>query len=200
MFWLMTALLLTAMLMLPLRLQADIHRGQRRLMRLQFTLAGLRRQWLIESQSTPAGRQVTLTGSPGHTRQIRPSGQQRQTLRSLRRTLQSHPALRRFLLDHLHPEQLDAQLLLHTGSAASTALLTGALQTLVRAVPSRWVRMARVRILPDFLREYSTFQARCIFTVRLGILLITAGLLLAIRAAQAMNREGHTLWNTPSEN
>ena len=191
---------LTILMALPLRVQIDLHRGQRRLLRLQAGIGHVTRTWMIESQRTPQGRVISVTGHNGHMRQIRPGSQQRRMASTWLRLLRHCRAARRFLMRHMHPLQLDAQLMLHASSAASTALATGGLRMIIAALPARWVRVARLRILPDFLNDHSTLQTRCIFLTRPGTLILTAGLLLAHVAWQAINREVQSLWNTPSEN
>ena len=200
MLWLLLFWMATAALLVPVRLTADVHHGARKLLRLTVAVAGLRRQWLLEVSEPLQGRQLTVCGREGPARTMdmsqMGSGPWQQAMQLLRR---NKPA-RRFLMRHIHLHRLDAQLLLHTASAASTALLTGAVQTLAACMQPGWRSVTRLRVLPDFLRERSTLQAKCIFSLRPGTLLITACLLLADAAAQAINRRERAIWNTPSEN
>ena len=201
----LTALLLLAgiltVLFLPLRIQTDVHHGERRLMRISVTLAGVTRVWRLESRKGGKGREVILGGgllnrSP-HV--IQTSPKQNEWLKRSLRELRHNKPVRRFLRRHVHTQQLDIQLLLHTSTAAGTALATGMLRFLFSWLTAETLQRSRIRILPDFLRERSTLQARCIFSLRLGTILISAALLLLTRLTQGMKREAQAIWNTPSE-
>lgn len=186
--------------LLPLQIRLDLLRGRERLLTVALTYCGFTGRWTIRAHATPRGHVFILTGQDGRIRRFTAPQQRRQQARSLARRLWQCRTARRYLLRRLHPRQLDAQLQLHSPSPASTALAACSLQTLLRALPPRWLRIARIRILPDFISGHSTLQARCIFRILPGTLIVTAGLLLAQAAWQAINREAQRIWNTPSEN
>lgn len=197
--WLAAAAVLAG-LFVPVYLTADLHHGTRRLLRLRMEILTFRQEWLTEAVCD-GGRHGLII----HRKGVAPRSVDAGSLRGksadrMRRILHGSRRARKFLMAHTHAVQIDAQLLLHTPSAAATALLTGAVHTALRLIPSQWRRVSRIRILPDFLRDRSTLQARCIFRLCMGTLLITAGLLLTDLAAQVINREAHSIWNTPSEN
>lgn len=199
MLWVLLLLSFGALLLLPIRVTVDMHHGARRLLRLHVKAAGLTRQWVLEAVRQAGGGTRLIRHKDGTAHPLPTDDSRARAVDSLMRTFRHSKAVRRFLRRHIHPERLDAQVLLHTGSAAATALLTGAVRTAAALLQGRWREVARMRILPDFLHERTTVQARCIFSLRLGTLLITSVLLLAEHAAQAINREAHSLWNTPSE-
>lgn len=199
MLWWLALCGFAVLFLLPLRITADVHHGTRRLMRLQVSAAVLTHQWVLEAVRQPGGGTQLVRHKDGSSHPISTDDSRARTAGSLMKTLRHSKAVRRFLRRHIHPERLDAQVLLHTGNAAGTALLTGAVRTAAALLQGRWRQVARMRILPDFLHERTTIQARCIFSLRLGTLIITSVLLLAEHAAQAINREAHSLWNTPSE-
>lgn len=189
MLWLLVTLLILAGMLIPVCVTADVHHGARRLMRLHIATAIWQREWVAEALHGPEGLQLLIRRKGDAPRTVSAdtlSGSPADKLLPLLRV--SRPA-RRFLIRHTHAERLDMQLLLHTSSAASTALLTGALQTTLLLLPPQWRRISRIRVTPDFLRDRSTLQARCIFRLCVGTLFITAGLLLAEHVAQAINRE-----------
>lgn len=193
---------LLTLLLLPLRVQTDIHHGQRRLMRLTVTYAGLTRVWQFESRRTESGSEVTVAGGfipQREARVIRPGKQHRNAIRKILNELRRCRPARRFLRCHVHTEQLDVQILLHTRAAAATALATGALRVLFSFLTADTLRRTRIRVLPDFLRNHSTWQARCIFSLRPGTLLITAALFFLTKITQGMEREVRSIWNIPSE-
>ena len=83
----------------------------------------------------------------------------------------------RYLLGHSRLVQLDVQALLHTGDAARSALLSGAIHGIVACIPPLHRKEVRIQILPEFFREQSTVNLRCIIRLKLGTLLLTAGML-----------------------
>ena len=111
----------------------------------------------------------------------------RNLLSRLRETAQ----LSRFVRRHIHLEALDALVLLHTGDAAGSALLSGGLQGILN-IPALPRNKVHIRVLPDFFRGRTTWQARCIFHFRLGIILLTMLMLLASR----LQRKARTAYGT----
>lgn len=171
----LAALLLMEILLLPLRLQADLlHHGSTRY-RVVLEYAFIRHTWPTQGQA------------PGEKRLHRGS----KLFTALR---ESHEA-RRFFLRHVHLDKLDALLLLRTGDAAATSLLTGSLRGLVSCIPPLHRRQVRIRVLPDFFRAHSTVQVRCIIRLTLGTLLLTMLRLLAFRLRQkARTAYGTSHW------
>lgn len=97
------------------------------------------------------------------------------------------------VVSHLELMRLDVALCVSLGDAARTALVSGGLQSLWRALPPAWRRRARFQVRPDFLGGQGGVQARCMVFSHLGILLITALILfISSRRPQA--------WNIPSAN
>ena len=74
---------------------------------------------------------------------------------------------------------------------AGAALLSGGLQGIMN-IPALPQNKVRIRILPDFFRGRTTWQARCIFHFRLGIILLTMLMLLASR----LQRKARTAYGT----
>ena len=100
---------------------------------------------------------------------------------------------RRFIRRHIHLDTLDVLVLLHTGDAARTAVLSGSLQSLAN-IPALRRRNIRIYVYPDFFRGYHTLQIRCILRVRLGILILTILMLSASRLQQKVR----TAYGTPN--
>lgn len=193
---------LLTLLLLPLRVQSDIHHGERRLMRLTVTWAGITRTWHFESRQGAQGRELLVSGGVfrrSGQRVIHPGKRHRNALKKALYALKENKPARQYLRRHVRTEQLDVQILLHTRAAAGTALATGALRVFYSFLTADALRKIRVRILPDFLRDHSTLQARCIFSLRPGTLLITAALFFFARISQGMKREAQAIWNIPSE-
>ena len=183
-------LLITLILfMLPVKIHADIHHGQRRIMQLSITVCGLCRRWLLEIVRTTEGSRIRVARPGAAPRTIHPEPIRVNAARKMLRIIRSSGHARQFLLRHLQPQQLDALIRVHTQSAAATAMLTSSLHPLPLLLPQSWRDVLRLKIVPEFIQDNSSIQARCIFSLRLGIIAITAGLLLAEYAAQAIKRE-----------
>lgn len=88
------------------------------------------------------------------------------------------------LLRHCHVDALYALILLRAGDAAKAALLSGALQGIVACVPALHRDAVHIRVLPEFFQDHSTIRLRCIIRVKVGILILTAGM-LALRLPTA---------------
>lgn len=175
--------------MLPLKIHADIHHGQRRVIQLSITVCGLCRRWLLEIVRTADGSRIRIARPGSAPKILRTAPVHANAARKALRIFRFSSHARQFLLHHLQPQQLDALIRVHTGSAAATALLTGSLHPLPILLPQSWRDVLRLKIVPEFVQEHSSLQARCIFSLRLGIIAITAGLLLAEYAVQAIKRE-----------
>lgn len=190
---------LVVVMLLPIEMKADVHYGERKLLRLQAEAAGLQRQWLLEASTGPGGLKLMMLNDHGKPRVLAPNANGARFATKLLRTLGKAPHLRQLILRQMKPSRLDVQLLLHVGDAAATALAAGIARGAASVLPRGWRAILRLRIQPDFLSLRSALQARCIFRIRLGMIALTAFLLLAAFAAQAIKREAKT-WNTPSEN
>lgn len=202
MILLLLALMLPAALcLLPMQITLDLHHGLRTLIRVQLKYPLIQKEWRMELLHTPQGRQLVISGS-GEPHKADLSAMSDGPLDKLFKQLRKNARARRFLLHHIHVSKLDAQLRLHLQSAASTALLTGAARSFAAILPSRWRAFTRLSIQPDFLLDTTTLNARCIFSLRPGTLILTAGLLAAssIAAKARKAREALSTWNTPSVN
>ena len=164
MFWLLIALLTGYALCLPVTLRAHICHREQTQARLQLRLAMLHKTW-------------QFSGLPGAAQQLR-SSRSRMLLSVLRRADKA----RRYLLSHTQLDKLDALLLLRTGDAARTALLTGMLRPFAQLPP----RKVRICVQPDFFRPHSTLEIRCIIRWKLGTLLLTSMMLLGAIIRQRM--------------
>ncbi len=158
MFWVIAALLL-ALTLLKVTVQADVHRYGVTHLHIRVEITGMHKSW-------------TRTGlpEPGTLRESRGS----RVISLLRRSV----IARRFLLRHIRLERLDTLILLRTEDAARSALLCGTLQGVLGCIPAIRRRNARIRVLPEFFRSKSTIDVRCIIRLRLGTIILTAGLLL----------------------
>lgn len=177
MLWLLAALL-GALLMLEMRVQADLHHFDVTQGRIILRIAGLHKTWRLTLLRTKQGHRLVLAGDHG-TRPL-DAGQLRQSRGSAwLDALHRADKARTFLLRHTHLDRLDALVLLHTGDASHSALLTGALRGALCCIPAIRRKDVRIRILPEFFRAHSTVDARCIIRLRLGTIILTVMMLLA---------------------
>jgi hypothetical protein len=175
MLLLLAVLLVLEILLLPLTLQADLwHQGSTKF-RVILKYAFIRHTW-------PSAKK-----SPGEKRLHRGS--------KLFTALRESASARRFFQRHVHLDSLDALLLLRTGDAAGTSLLTGFVRSLLCCIPPLHRHQVRIRVLPDFFQPHSTIQVRCIIRLTLGTLLLTMLRLLAFRLRQkARTAYGTSHW------
>lgn len=178
MYWLLAILLLTYACFLPMTLQADVHHHGQTQARIIIKYTLLTKEWRI-------------SGLPGATAQFHQS-RSRLLLNALRRADRA----RGFLLHHTHLDRLDALILLHTGDAARSALLSGGLQGALTCIPATRRKAVRIRVLPEFFRAHSTLQARCIIRIRLGTLILTVMMLLAAYIRQRRMQKARHAYGT----
>ena len=178
MLMLLLVLLLTYICFLPVTLQADVHHHAATQAQIKARLMGIEKTWLIRG----------LSGAATQLRQRR----SRMLLELLLRTDKA----RGFLLQHIRLDRLDALVLLRTEDAARSALLTGALRSVLICIPA--VRRGRVRIqvLPEFFRAHSTVNARCIIRIRLGTIILTAMMLLIAHIREQRQQKARHAYGT----
>ena len=171
MVFLLIVLLILLSLLLPITFRIGVQHAGKTSCRVTMQYAFLKKVWQSgESKS----------GTP-----------RRKECRSLLGILRQEAKARQFVRRHIHLDNLDALILLHTGDAALTALLSGGLQGLA-ALPLAQRRKAHIHVMPDFFRGYSSVQARCIIHIRAGIMLLTMLMLLASR----LQRKARTAYGT----
>ena len=156
MFWAVVAFLLVVCL-LPVTFQFDMTHGEDSRWRVMI------RCWLIHKELQ--GKETKDKNGQAHSRR-----------RYLPALLQTDKRAIRYLLARIHL-QLNVQAFLQTGDAAQSALFVGALRTLCACIPSLHRKELRIQLLPEFFREYSTINLRCMFCMKLGTLILTAMLL-----------------------
>ena len=156
MVWLAAAVL-AAVCMIPFSIQIDVaHSGDTK-GRVILRCWKLHKTWQWErkkGESQPGSRQ-----------------------KMLRVLLHGDHRAWRYLLGHSRLLRMDVQAFLHTGDAARSALLSGALRSLLTCIPPLHRKEVRLQILPEFFREHSAVNLRCIIRLKLGTLLVTAGML-----------------------
>ncbi len=171
MLWAVLGMMLILLLWTPFTLQIDAAFGGQTQVRYTVRFLFFRHT----RQRTPSGSSAPK--KPSRWRKALPLLQNRQ--------------LRRLIIRHVHLRTLDALILLHTGDAAATALLSGAMDAIGR-IPA-WRQTARIRTLPDFFRGYTSAQARCIIQAKLGTLVY-------IIIAAFVRRKEANAWNIPLAN
>ena len=176
MLYILSAALCTALCLLPVTVKAGLHCCGSARWTLRVTCAGLHR-----TRHSGDGRAAS---------RLRPS-----RLRLLASSLRRADRARQFLLRHTRLEALDALILLRTGDAALSALVTGSLQSLA-ALPAVRRRNVRIRVLPEFFRPHSSVQARCIIRLRLGTIILTMLMLLAAAFRQRQMQKARNWYGT----
>lgn len=177
MLLLLFALLAVYIVLLEIRIQADIQHEDGTQARVILRLAGIHKTWRLMLTRTSQGRQVMLAKNDG-AHPLSGKGFREGRGRFLLSVFRRADQTRHFLLHHIHLDRLDALALLRTEDAARSALLSGTLQSIAACLPASRRRSMRIRVLPEFFRAHSTVKARCIIHLRVGTIILTAMMLL----------------------
>lgn len=195
MFLLLTGLLIVYACFLELTLQADLHHDGQTQMQVVLGLGGIHRTWRFSLLNTAEGHRLVLQDSHGQ-HPVHPARIRESRGSILFGALQRADRARRYLLRRIRLDSLDALLLLRTGDAARSALLSGAVQSVLSCIPAARRRQVRIRVLPEFFREHATLQARCIIRLRLGTLLLTGLMLLAAAFRERQQMKARQYYGT----
>ena len=168
---LLPVLLMPLVLLLPVTFLVTAMHDEKTSYRVTINYLFFRKTW-------PSGKKNGSKPKPRH-------GQ------NLLSRLREAAEVNRFVRQHIHLEALDALIILNAGDAAVCSLLSGGLQGIMN-IPALPRKKVHIRILPDFFRGRTTWQARCIFRLRLGIILLTMLMLLASR----LQRKARTGYGT----
>lgn len=180
------ALGVAAVCMLRMTLQIDLRHDAQTRGRILLRVWKWRHVWHLALVRTAQGHQLVLADQPGEgAKPLSPAAMQGTLADHLLHTLNRAAKVRRYLFHHLLLERLDGMLCLRLEDAARCALISGTLQSATAWLPPAWRNQVRIRVLPDFFREHSTLQLRCILHLRLGTLLITGCMLLTALKREA---------------
>ena len=182
MLWALIILIMIILLTLPAEIRTELRHTDATQLFIRLQITGIHRTWRLLLLRTAVGHRLVLDGKNG-LQPLDPQSFRRSRGSTLLTALGQEKSIRRYLLQHLHLQTLEAFALLRTDDAAHSALLSGALQAILSSFPS-FRRKARIRIFPEFFRGHSTVLAKCIIRIRLGTILLTAMMLLAAQHRQ----------------
>lgn len=175
MIWLLMALLMMYAAFLEITVKGELQHAEETQARLCVKLGGVRRLWNFRLVRTAEGHRLVVADAYG-ARAISADAMQGKGSSGWTEAIRQARGARRFLLRHLHWETVEGLVLLRMDNAAHAALLCGAAAGTLACFP--WAKRLHVRILPEFFRPHSTVQLKCIVRVKVGILILTAGMLL----------------------
>ena len=184
-------LLLYLALITPVTVRIDIRWAERLDAVLAPRLWGLGPNLRFRLERTDHGHRLFRVDKAGEARPLKPPATSARPGMTLLRAVIRGDRARELLLRGISLQQLDIALNVSLDNAARTALVSGAVQSLWRALPPAWRRSARLRVRPDFLSGQGGAQARCMVFFHLGTLLITAALLLLSYARERAARPIH---------
>ena len=185
-------LLLLLALITPVTLRLDVRYVRSLDLLAAIRVWGLGPDLRFRVEKTTQGHRLFRVDKRGGLRPVRSaSASSTPPAHTILRALLRGDRARRLLLRGVSLRQLDIALTVSLGNAARTALTAGTVQSLWRALPARWRRMARLQVRPDFLNGQGGAQARCMVFFHLGTLLLTAVMLLMSYAAERMARPVH---------
>lgn len=177
MFWWLIVLLAVYAVLAEITLRAEVYHFGDTQARITLTLAGVHKTWLLQLVKTPQGRRLLASGKEG-IKPLQTGGLRQSRARLILGTLRRADKARAFLLRRVHLDALDGLVLLRTEDAAKSAVITGGIQAVLNCIPALGRRHVRIRVLPDFFRAHTTVNARCIIRIRVGTIILTAGMLL----------------------
>lgn len=192
MLWLFVMLMLLYAAFLEGTVQADLRCFGTAELQLRFTVGGIHKTWRYQLSKTEQGHQLNRTDAHG-TKVVSPAQFRQSRSRIIADTFRRADKARYFLLTHLRLERLDGRILLRTEDAAASALLSGAVQSVLGCIPAVRRHNVRIRVLPEFFRAHSTVNARCIIRFRLGTIILTAWMLLAAYIRQQRLTESEAM-------
>ena len=175
--WWLAGLLAAYALLAEVVLRAELHHFDETVAKATLTVAGFRKTWRVRLVKTAQGRRLFLSDKQG-TRPLQTGALRQSRGGMLLDAFLRADKARAFLLRFTHLERLDGQVLLRTEDAARCAMLTGGVQAVLNCIPALRRGPVRIRILPDFFRAHTTVDARCIIRLRVGTIILTAGMLL----------------------
>lgn len=181
--------LLLAVLLLPLQLDTAFTHNAVNSFHITPTLLGIKKSFnfrVIQTQGHHEVQYITGNGTP---HRISPDKLTKPSrLQVLQRLWKAVP-IRRFLFRHIRHFHLLADIVIHSDNAAAIANITG-IAKLISHVAHTFRPSIQTRITPGFSQQHSSFHVQCIFSIRLGTLLITSVWLLLHTIRQQFQRNG----------
>lgn len=172
---LLIALLLLYALFLDIQADAAFHHFDRTQAQLCITVGPMRIRRRLTLLRTAHGHELVMEG-PHAVHHIRP-GQMHPGHRNVfAAALRASPCARHFFLRHTALLRLDGLIRLRTSRADLSAFLSGLTGGALSVL--RGTGNIRIRVMPEFFRAHSTVALRCIIRLKLGTIILTAGLLL----------------------
>lgn len=176
--WWFILLILPAMLMLlPFHLTAEVQLHPEQQGRIVLSSLGLKYTWRLRLVRTASGHVLQRIGKSGKAEGPGMELHSSPADAALKRLLHDQPA-KRFLQKHVCLERIDAIIRIHFENAARTALVTGAVRSLIPLIPPALRAVTHLQLLPAFTPAQARLQGRCIVQFRLGTIIITALMLL----------------------
>ena len=179
MLWMLLILLLAT----PVRLTIEAHYAAGLTLQLLWRVWGLPFRRRIDWRRDAHGSHL-LTQFEEQAPHEPPSEQVRRFLVAMGTLLRTDKARRSFFRA-LMVRRLDARINMGLKDASSTAVAAGIMDALMLLLPQRIRQVARIRVTPDFLRQRTALQARCIIFFHLGSLLPAAAMTLAAAMMEA---------------
>lgn len=172
--WLLMVLIL---LFCPVRFTAEAEVCAGASFRITVTYLFLRKE-LRYTAGADSGKLTLQNEHTGKSKQLFAAGFSSGSWKRLMRAFMRGRAARHFLLRHVRLHALRSHLLLRTGDAARTAVITGMLRSGLQLLPKNRNGQVHLVITPDFFREHSHLAFRCILSIRAGHIILTLLMLL----------------------
>lgn len=181
------AIISVVLLLWPLRLQLDAGKDDDTALKLFIRLGPFSLTRRLKVIKRDGRHQLVRQAKDGHDKPVKASELRGGRSETVLRALWASDHARNLLMRRTHLHTIRGYLCIAGEDAAKTALLVQSLRTGCNLLPPGWRRAVRLQILPAFFRDHSVYRLRCIVSWRLGILVITAGMLAAAYAVQQVS-------------
>lgn len=174
---LITTVLILGLCFLPLRMQIDVQAADTLSWRIVPSILWLKKVFRFRLIRTQRHHEVLYLPQHGSPHCISSEKLQNPSGKRLALSLWNVKPIRRYLLRHIHHFCLVTEIIVHAEDAARTAMITGFFHVISNMIHS-FTDNVSTRIIPGFSHQHTVAHTQCIFSVKLGTLLITSVMVL----------------------
>ena len=170
-------LLLTALVMAGyLHLFVDLNISKETTWQINTSFHGFKKVYTFRLVRTQQGLNIQYLPRKGMPRTIDRSKLRSPRHQLIRSGLHSKK-VKRYFLKHIRGFYLSSDAVIHTNDAAATAMITGCFQA-AGTILQEYSKQISLTCTPGFTHQHTSVHIRCMFSLRMGTLLITSFLML----------------------
>lgn len=182
-------LFLLGLCFLYLQVEINVRAGDTLSWQISPSILWLKKDFRFRLIRTQQHHEVLYLPSYGTPHCLSPEKMQSSSGKRLLQSLRKDPAIRRYLFRRIRRFRLSAEIVVHADHAASTAMVAGILH-IISLLAHIYTDKVAARILPGFTSQRTCINARCIFSLRVGTLLITTFMMLLDSVRQQFQGTG----------